>query len=413
MIHGLSGIPGDPDKAIEAGDLALRAIASVLSQDLADSYRRAAEYASRPEPEIPEGLGADKRHVADASVNPVHAEWEAFKLALEVLSNLCSDPRDPVAGPVVASERSKEDGRNGKPGEEEWDDVEMDADDDEDIVEEANGDAAADDDDEEEGDDDDFPDDEDMAEVLGEQGTAAQVENDPLAVKIEKLGILASVRRLASASELLGQADPARLDEIEGLLEVQHRALGALNNILLAMDKPWFAKHGGELAGLWEWAFGVIQQSEAVALAVPAASATADEVRNATIGVMLALVRGLAPQNPAMLAEYQLPVATPSGAITKLISLRSPDLSPTLLPLLSMLAQRRPGHLTENLEIGRLFIAIATDPKSPVEEMVDALDGLFDIYAEGSWDYDRNWKGQGWLQVLRNAYGGIKARVSC
>ena len=415
ILHGIAGIPGDPALAAEAGDLALSAIASTLSQTEPEaSFLRAVEFATKSAEEdqeiedaqVPQSLGG--RNGVERGSNPVFAEWEAAKLALEVLSNLCSDPSDPIPVQKDQTEDEEEEVVAG----EDWEDVDMETDAVDGEPPSSAPTSAPDDDELGEDEDDEFPDDEEMEEVLGDQGTAAKIDSGPLASKIDTLGILASVRKLASVSPVLLSADPARATEVSGLLEVQHRALGALNNILMAMDKTWFSKHTEDLAGLWEWTLGVLEGTEAVKGRVPEAADDAAEVLDATLGSMLALARGLMTPNPALLAEINLPLATPLGTIAKLASLRRPGQTvPSLIPLLSILGQRRPGQLAENLEVGRFLVGIATEAASPLEEVADALDALFDVYAEWSWDYDSNWKSEGWLEKLRAAYGAIRNKV--
>ncbi|KAJ1650643.1 hypothetical protein IWQ61_008606 [Dispira simplex] len=190
------------------------------------------------------------------------------------------------------------------------------------------------------------------------------------------------------------------------------RSLGCLNNFLLTVvDNPacqtWFQEHHASLAiPCWEALF---THTHGLASLTPAQAALAEPLDYSTfqseyLGLALtclwSLARGTQGHLPVQADQVQVLFATFGNEQV------APALKVKSVGILGAIACRRPGFVEENRVIGeflvhnvlenetRRLLAVATNTPinfhpQLVETVIQALDALYDIYGDTSYDYDK------------------------
>ncbi|KAJ1969240.1 hypothetical protein IWQ62_000741 [Dispira parvispora] len=190
------------------------------------------------------------------------------------------------------------------------------------------------------------------------------------------------------------------------------RSLGCLNNFLLTVaDDPacqtWFQEYRTSLViPCWEALF---THAHGLSSLTPAQAALAEPLEYSTfqseyldlaLTCLWSLARGMQGHLPVQADQVQALFATFQNEQV------APALKVKSVGILGAIACRRPGYVEENRIIGQFLVhnvlenetqrllAVATDsPKdfNPqlVETVIQALDALYDIYGDASYDYDK------------------------
>ncbi|KAF9977211.1 hypothetical protein BGZ73_006684 [Actinomortierella ambigua] len=165
------------------------------------------------------------------------------------------------------------------------------------------------------------------------------------------------------------------------------RALEALNNFLLTMadavpGRWWYKVRRADAEQCWSWLF---QQAGAVAGkgVQVGAEEKGQEMRGAVldtmVGCLWTLARGLDAQVP--LAEFHVPALMGAYHSTTSDSMRVKAIG-----CLGVIG-RRQGAVEVNKVIGEFMIQLLKSKPSP-EACVEALNALYDMYADKEFDYD-------------------------
>ncbi|KAF9168520.1 hypothetical protein DFQ26_006679 [Actinomortierella ambigua] len=165
------------------------------------------------------------------------------------------------------------------------------------------------------------------------------------------------------------------------------RALEALNNFLLTMadavpGRWWYKVRRADAEQCWTWLF---QQAGVVAGkgVQVGAEVKGQEMRGAVldtmIGCLWTLARGLDAQVP--LAEFHVPALMGAYHSTTSDSMRVKAIG-----CLGVIG-RRQGAVEVNKVIGEFMIQLLKNKPSP-EACVEALNALYDMYADKEFDYD-------------------------
>ncbi|KAG0000924.1 hypothetical protein BGZ80_006263 [Entomortierella chlamydospora] len=165
------------------------------------------------------------------------------------------------------------------------------------------------------------------------------------------------------------------------------RAIEALNNFLLTMadavpGKWWYKTRRSEAEQCWTWLF---QQAGTVAGkgVKVGAEEKGQEMRgivlDAIVGCLWTLARGLDANVP--LDESHIPALMGTYSSTTSDSMRVKTIG-----CLSVIA-RRQGAIETNKVIGEFLINLLKNNPS-TEACVEALNGIYDIYADAEFDYD-------------------------
>ncbi|KAG0230548.1 hypothetical protein BGW41_002494 [Actinomortierella wolfii] len=181
---------------------------------------------------------------------------------------------------------------------------------------------------------------------------------------------------------------PTVAPQITQQLATTHlRALEALNNFLLTMadavpGRWWYKVHRAEAEQCWTWLF---QQAGAVAgKGVQVGSEEkGQEMRGAIldtmVGCLWTLARGLDAQVP--LADFHVPALMGAYHSTSSDSMRVKAIG-----CLGVIG-RRQGAIEVNKTIGEFMIQLLKNKPSN-EACVEALNAIYDMYADKEFDYD-------------------------
>ncbi|KAF8951567.1 hypothetical protein BGZ46_003909 [Entomortierella lignicola] len=165
------------------------------------------------------------------------------------------------------------------------------------------------------------------------------------------------------------------------------RAIEALNNFLLTMadavpGKWWYKARKADAEQCWTWLF---QQAGTVAgKGVQVGSEEKGQemrgaVLDAIVGCLWTLARGLDANVP--LADFHIPALMGSYSSTTSDSMRV-----KVIGCLGVIA-RRQGAIETNKVIGEFLINLLKN-KPSTEACVEALNAIYDIYADAEFDYD-------------------------
>ncbi|KAF9184682.1 hypothetical protein BGZ51_006474 [Haplosporangium sp. Z 767] len=165
------------------------------------------------------------------------------------------------------------------------------------------------------------------------------------------------------------------------------RAIEALNNFLLTMadavpGKWWYRQRRSDAEQCWAWLF---QQAGTVAgKGVQVGSEEKGQemrgaVLDAIVGCLWTLARGLDADVP--LSDFHIPALMGAYASTTSDSMRVKSIG-----CLGMIA-RRQGAVETNKVIGEFLINLLKNNPS-AEACVEALNAIYDIYADAEFDYD-------------------------
>ncbi|KAG0038427.1 hypothetical protein BGZ82_000251 [Podila clonocystis] len=165
------------------------------------------------------------------------------------------------------------------------------------------------------------------------------------------------------------------------------RAIEALNNFLLTMadsvpGKWWYKHRKADAEQCWIWLF---QQAGAVAGngVQVGAEGKGQELRGAVldaiVGCLWTLARGLDAEIP--LADFHIPALMGAYTATTSDSMRVKTIG-----CLGVIA-RRQGAIETNKAVGEFLMSLLKNNPS-TEACVEALNAMYDIYADKDFDYD-------------------------
>ncbi|KAF9151841.1 hypothetical protein BG015_006136 [Linnemannia schmuckeri] len=304
----------------------------------------------------------------------IETRLQTLQLALELIANICTESVEGVDHEDEQEEEWKDDA---------GDDDEMEADEDEDEMEDA------------EKKDNDL--DENTLREM-EQLAAASAETPMDLSGHPIINIL--INTVFPALINLGTPTPLSFPEqeiptpatvaplITAQLATTHlRAIEALNNFLLTMadavpGKWWYKHRKSDAEQCWVWLF---QQAGTVAGkgVQVGAEEKGQEMRgailDAIVGCLWTLARGLDTQVP--LSDFHVPALM--GAYSSTIS---DSMRVKAIGCLGVIA-RRQGAIETNKVIGEFLINLLKN-KPSTDACVEALNAIYDIYADAEFDYD-------------------------
>ncbi|KAJ3043927.1 hypothetical protein HDV00_003967 [Rhizophlyctis rosea] len=194
--------------------------------------------------------------------------------------------------------------------------------------------------------------------------------------KVLRLCELSPQIRSPSASTFLNQ-----------IVLVQLRALGCANNLFAAAGK-WYENNAVDVLGLWN---GLFQIAHTAAGGVQGA-----EMVEGAVSAMWALVP-TAEQINALIQSANNPTAADS-------------LKVKCVGVLGILGKRQ-GEIETNKAIG-VFLIVLLSSTTSAEVVAEALNALFDIYADAAFDYNAPVFVQGgFLAKLKELYPGLRGKV--
>ncbi|KAF9909723.1 hypothetical protein EC991_008204 [Linnemannia zychae] len=304
----------------------------------------------------------------------IETRLQTLQLALELIANICTESVEGVDNEDGQEEDWKDDGA---------DDDEMEADEDEEEMESA------------EKNDNDL--DENTLREM-EQLAAASAETPMDLSGHPIINIL--INTVFPALINLGTPTPLSFPEQEAptsytvapiitsqLATTHLRAIEALNNFLLTMadavpGKWWYKNRKADAEQCWVWLF---QQAGTVAGkgVQVGAEEKGQEMRgailDAIVGCLWTLARGLDAQVP--LSDFHIPALMGAYSSTTSDSMRVKAIG-----CLGVIA-RRQGAIETNKVIGEFLINLLKN-KPSTDACVEALNAIYDIYADAEFDYD-------------------------
>ncbi|GJJ76330.1 hypothetical protein EMPS_08689 [Entomortierella parvispora] len=303
----------------------------------------------------------------------IETRLQTLQLALELIANVCTESVEGV---------DHEDNEEQDWGEDNADD-DMEADDDEDEMED---DAKKDDD----------LDENTLREMEQLAAASAEVPMDLSSHPI--INIL--INTVFPALIHLGTPTPLSFPEqevptpatvaplITAQLATTHlRAIEALNNFLLTMadavpGRWWYKQRKADAEQCWSWLFqqaGVIAGKGVQVGAEEKGQELRGAILDATVGCLWTLARGLEGDVP--LSDFHIPALIGAYASTTSDSMRVKAIG-----CLGVVA-RRQGAIENNKVIGEFLINLLKN-KPSTEACVEALNAIYDVYADAEFDYD-------------------------
>ncbi|KAF9132962.1 hypothetical protein BGW39_010953 [Mortierella sp. 14UC] len=304
----------------------------------------------------------------------IETRLQTLQLALELIANICTESVDGVDNEGDQEEEWKDDGA---------DDDEMEADEDEEEIEDA------------EKKDNDL--DENTLREMEQLAAASSVT--PMDLSGHPI-INILINTVFPTLINLGTPTPLSFPEqevptpstvaplITSQLATTHlRAIEALNNFLLTMadavpGKWWYRNRKADAEQCWVWLF---QQAGTVAGkgVQVGAEEKGQEMRgailDAIVGCLWTLARGLDAQAP--LSDFHIPALMGAYSSTTSDSMRVKAIG-----CLGVIA-RRQGAVEANKVIGEFLINLLKN-KPSTDACVEALNAIYDIYADAEFDYD-------------------------
>ncbi|ORZ26498.1 armadillo-type protein [Lobosporangium transversale] len=302
----------------------------------------------------------------------IETRLQTLQLALELIANICTES---VAGVEEEEEEWKDEG---------GDDDDMEAEDDEENL-----------DDSEKKEDDEL--DENTLREMEQLAAASNeipmdLSSHPI-INILTSTVFPALISLATPTSLSFPPQEVPTPStvaplITAQLSTTHlRAIEALNNFLLTMadavpGKWWYKQRKADAEQCWVWLF---QQAGAVAGkgVQVGAEEKGQEMRgtilDGIVGCLWTLARGLGGEVP--LSDFHVPALIGAYASTTSDSMRVKTIG-----CLGVIA-RRQGAIETNKVIGEFLISLLKNKPSP-EACIEALNAIYDIYADAEFDYD-------------------------
>ncbi|KAJ2782438.1 hypothetical protein GGI15_002910 [Coemansia interrupta] len=447
------GIPSEETEPWEVhSKVLLQVIADYIAFDIHDAAARAAATikaitTSRAETAA-NGVerAADTKH--EAELDSLNTRISYVQLALELAANIFTDEgaSDPDSDPTASAKDNTAEGDNegSDDGEDEDQDHEM-ADDSDADEEGLEGDVSDDEDGHRSTDDFDA---DDMEELLAEESTTVQKTDEEIqhsilgafiSVIIPSLRRLAEPTRMSTLTTALNECLTASTSDsfaihlvtstVEGFATLHDRALGCFNNFLLVIEesiKSWFRLHSDSVASWWGFLIAVAEHLFSVENP-PADFAAVDQrlrfvILEPAVGCMWTLARSVDGDVPVTPQQIE-------GLIHVCESAPTADIRVKAVGVLGNIARRQPGFVQDNNRIGVYLLdsiiskpllahtaSASTKKASPalnsdidVEPIVEALDLIYDIYGDKTYDYDAPVFVQGnFLARLRQVYQPIR-----
>ncbi|KAG0297160.1 hypothetical protein BGZ96_007521 [Linnemannia gamsii] len=304
----------------------------------------------------------------------IETRLQTLQLALELIANICTESVEGVDHEDEQEEEWKDDA---------GDDDEMEADEDEEEMEDA------------EKKDHDL--DENTLREM-EQLAAASAETPMDLSSHPIINIL--INTVFPALINLGTPTPLSFPEqevptpatvaplITAQLATTHlRAIEALNNFLLTMadavpGKWWYKHRKSDAEQCWVWLFqqaGTVAGKGVQVGAEDKGQEMRGAILDAIVGCLWTLARGLDNQVP--LSDFHIPALMGAYSSTTSDSMRVKAIG-----CLGVIA-RRQGAIETNKVIGEFLINLLNN-KPSTDACVEALNAIFDIYADAEFDYD-------------------------
>ncbi|KAF9104037.1 hypothetical protein BGX27_010263 [Mortierella sp. AM989] len=357
-------------------NLILPVLSSALNYDLQNASAEAAAAAQianaqkRQEPDL--SKPNQPATTEEQALAAIETRLQTLQLSLELIANICTES---VEGVEEEEEEWKDEPNN---------DDEMEGDEDEE-----NFDGS-------EEKKDDGLDENTLREM--EQLTAASSEtpmdlsNHPI-INILTNTVFPALINLATPTPLSFPAQevptpPTVAPLITAQLATTHlRAIEALNNFLLTMadavpGKWWYKQRKADAEQCWTWLFqqaGTVAGKGVQVGAEEKGQEMRGAVLDAIVGCLWTLARGLDADVP--LGEFHIPALIGAYSSTSSDSMRVKAIG-----CLGMIA-RRQGAIETNKVIGEFLINLLKNNPS-AEACVEALNAIYDIYADAEFDYD-------------------------
>ncbi|KAJ1865137.1 hypothetical protein LPJ73_000091 [Coemansia sp. RSA 2703] len=449
------GIPAEETEQWEThSKVLLQVIADYIALDIHDAAARAAATIkaitmSRSEA-VTNGVERTAEAKHEGELDSLNTRISYVQLALELAANIFTDEgaSDPDSDPATATTDSASGQDNevavgGEDGEDVDQDHEMadDSDSEEDVIE---SDVSDDEDGHSSAEEFDV---DDMEELLAEESTTAQKTDEEMQHSI--LGafisvIIPSLRRLAEPTSMstlttaLNEClTPNTSDSfaiqlvtstVESFATLHDRALGCFNNFLLVIEesiKSWFRLHSDSVASWWSFLIAVAEHLFSVENPSAEFVATDQRLRfvilEPTVGCMWTLARSVSGDVPVTPQQIE-------GLIHVCESAPTAEIRVKAVGVLGNIARRQPGFVQQNNRIGVYLLdniiskpllghtasstaqkATLADNDGDIEPIVEALDLIYDIYGDKTYDYDAPVFIQGnFLARLRQLYQPIR-----
>ncbi|ORE09803.1 ARM repeat-containing protein [Rhizopus microsporus var. microsporus] len=219
---------------------------------------------------------------------------------------------------------------------------------------------------------------------LNETSTSVNVDEEKIrsspVVKAFTIQVFPHLIRLATPTCLSFPVEPSVITQ--GLTLTHQRALECLNNFLLAMSeipsKFWFKEQNADAVQAWRWLFN---------MAHTVASAPDSEHKHAVletiVGCLWCLGRGLGQHIPLEPNDVTSLCAAFDGS-------NSESMQVKIVGCLGAIASRQ-GDVNTNKNIGLFIMNILNNiqsQKTTPDVAVEALNFMFDVYSDCSFDYD-------------------------
>ncbi|KAG0325786.1 hypothetical protein BGZ99_000163 [Dissophora globulifera] len=306
----------------------------------------------------------------------IETRLQTLQLALELIANICTES-------VEGVEEEEEEWKN-----EGGDDDAMDADDDND--DDANLENGMQDEKKDDGMDENTL--REMEQLAAASETPMDLSGHPI-INILTNNVFPALTNLATVTPLSFPAQevptPATAaPQVTAQLATTHlRALEALNNFLLTMadavpGKWWYKQRKADAEQCWTWLFqqaGTVAGTGVQVGAEEKGQEMRGAILDAIVGCLWTLARGLDADVP--LGGFHIPALMGAYSSTTSDSMRVKSIG-----CLGVIA-RRQGAIETNKVIGEFLIKLLKNNPS-TEACVEALNAIFDIYADGDFDYD-------------------------
>ncbi|KAJ1919883.1 hypothetical protein H4219_001663 [Mycoemilia scoparia] len=428
LISEGMGIPAEIESSLqELNRVLLPVLNKHIQMNIQDCAKSAEQYVQYIKSNGPsESQQYSQEHSA---LNDILDQATNAKLVLELLANIFAEEG---ASPDDDDEPRQKGNSNGKSKSSEnggANEINMDADEDMSDTEniDEGQDADEDDDDEDDDDNEEF-DEDDMANILADEGTAtssarAFSKSSQSMVSYFAEATVPSLFNLMMPTPVSFSASPADCDNgitqalSEAFSTLHQVSIDCFSNYLLVVEeaqKTWFVTNISLLKTWWTKLLDLADQTMG-AQTSDVCKQQREAAMGSIFGCMWVCLRGFKFAN--VLEQVPVNQSQVSAIIQVCQSSSLPSLHVKCIGVLGLLGCRQPGFVTENKMIGTFLIrgiqaSISQNEKvqaESLEPVVEALDGLFDIYSDCAFDYDKPvFVDGGLLKELRGILPGYR-----
>ncbi|TPX37640.1 hypothetical protein SmJEL517_g00597 [Synchytrium microbalum] len=186
------------------------------------------------------------------------------------------------------------------------------------------------------------------------------------------------------------------------------RALSCLETLTMGVDKSWFASQSSsDIATMWTWLIDIANRTTSNTSNSAVAPVVDLEALEGAVGIMWAMSRGI--------SGLKMDIPYTNQQLDALIALCTTATNPPSLIIKSLhvlsLLVNRPDRIPENRQVGLLLLALIAG--SPSTEVVfEALDAIFDVYSDASFDYDEPvFVGCDFLRRLKDSVQAVRVKI--